>query len=118
MEYHEGERDVPETDFFEVEIEAVGEGEQFMAVKPWIGAIKTPDPCPEVNKEEPDETYAIEHVYGYRCEDSRQNVFYNPDGKVVYPTACLGVILDKDSNTQTFFGGGMVENKSKQVQSS
>lgn len=32
-------------------------------------------------------------------------------------TACLGVILDKGANTQTFFGGGEVENKSKQVAS-
>lgn len=32
-------------------------------------------------------------------------------------TACLGVILDKDSNTQTFFGGGEVDNASKQVSS-
>jgi WD40 repeat protein len=42
-------------------------------------------------------------------------VYYNPDGKVVYMTACLGVILDQETNTQTFFGGGAVENKSKQV---
>lgn len=32
-------------------------------------------------------------------------------------TACLGVILDKEANTQTFFGGGEVENSSKQVSS-
>ena len=32
-------------------------------------------------------------------------------------TACLGVILNKDSNTQKFFGGGEVENSSKQVSS-
>lgn len=32
-------------------------------------------------------------------------------------TACLGIILDKNSNTQTFFGGGEVENTSKQVAS-
>ena len=117
-EFVEGEREKPETDFFEFEAEEQVEGEQFMAVKPWIGAIKTPDPEQEVNKDVPDETYMIEHVYGYRCEDSRQNVFYNPDDNVVYPTACLGVILDKEANTQTFFGGGEVENKSKQVQSS
>jgi len=42
-------------------------------------------------------------------------VYYNPDGKVVYMTACLGVILDQETNTQQFFGGGQVENKSKQV---
>ena len=86
-----------------------------MAVKPWIGAIKEPDNHPPVNTSKPDTTYQIDYVYGYRCEDSRQNVFYNPDGNIVYMTACLGIILDKNSNTQTFFGGGEVENTSKQV---
>lgn len=32
-------------------------------------------------------------------------------------TACLGVILDINENTQKFFGGGEVDNKSKQVSS-
>lgn len=32
-------------------------------------------------------------------------------------TACLGVILDKEANTQKYFGGGPVENTSKQVAS-
>jgi WD40 repeat protein len=44
-------------------------------------------------------------------------VFFNPEGNIVYPTACLGVILDKGSNTQRFFGGGNVDNTSKQVAS-
>jgi len=56
-------------------------------------------------------------VYGYRCEDSRQNVYFNPDGNIVYMTACLGVILDKAENTQKFFGGGEVANESKQTAS-
>lgn len=30
-------------------------------------------------------------------------------------TAALGVILDTEANTQAFFGGGEVENKSKQT---
>lgn len=88
-----------------------------MAVKPWKGQIAEPDNHPEVDPSKPDTTYALEYVYGYRCQDSRQNVYYNPDGNVCYMTACLGVILDKPSNTQTFFGGGEVENSSKQVAS-
>ena len=88
-----------------------------MAVKPWKGQIAEPDNHPEVDPSKPDTTYALEYVYGYRCQDSRQNVYYNPDGNVCYMTACLGVILDKPSNTQTYFGGGEVENSSKQVAS-
>ena len=86
----------------------------FMAVKPWLGAVKEPDNHPPVNKEKPDVTYELEHIYGYRCEDSRQNVYYNPDGNIVYFTAAMGVILDKTTNKQTFFGGGEVDNCSKQ----
>ena len=89
----------------------------FMAVKPWIGAVKEPADHPPINKSKPNEAYEIDYVYGYRCQDSRQNVYYNPDGNIVYFTACMGVILDKQNNTQTFFGGGEVENQSKQVSS-
>ena len=63
----------------------------------------------------PDVKYELEYVYGYRCADSRQNVYLNNDGNAVYMTAALGVILDIGSNTQKFFGGGQVENTSKQV---
>jgi hypothetical protein len=65
------------------------------------------DPTP------PDVSYNLEYVYGYRCEDSRQNVFFNSAGQAVYMTAALGVILDQNSNTQTFFGGGQVDMKAK-----
>jgi len=84
-----------------------------MAVKPWIGAVKEPDNHPEVNKDVPDESYALEYAYGYRCSDSRQNVYFNANGQVTYMTACLGVILDQPSNTQTFFGGNEVNTGSK-----
>ena len=53
------------------------EGEEFMAVKPWIGAVKEPDNHPPVDPSPPDCTYTLEYAYGYRCQDSRQNVYYN-----------------------------------------
>ncbi len=67
------------------------------------------DPSP------PDVSYSLEYVYGYRCEDSRQNVYFNANGQAVYMTAALGVILDQSSNTQTIFGGGQVATKAKNV---
>jgi WD40 repeat protein len=57
-------------------------------------------------------------VYGYRCEDSRQNLYFNAGGQAVYMTAALGVILNQQSNTQKFFGGGQVDNKAKNVSNS
>ena len=104
---------------FEFEADEVREGEQFLSVRPWKAAAKIePDNHPEENRSKPDCTYKLEHVYGYRCQDTKANVYYNPSGNVVYFTACLGVILDKAANTQTYFGGGEVENESKQTASS
>ena len=103
----------PEFDFFDPQ--DAGKGEQFMAVRPYEGAIAEPTEHPSANASAPNVKYELEYVYGYRCEDSRANVCYNSVGNVAYITAALGVILDKESNTQTFFGGGQVENTSKQV---
>jgi len=103
----------PESDFFEA-VEA-GHGEQFMAVRPYLGAIAEPDNHPPHNPSVPDVNYNLEYVYGYRCADSRQNVYFNATGQAVYMTAALGVILDAPTNTQKFFGGGKVENTAKNV---
>ena len=43
-----------EDDFFEVE---EAEGEQFMAVRPWLGQIEEPANHNEINNERPDTTY-------------------------------------------------------------
>ena len=48
-----------------------GSGEQFMAVRPYEGAIEEPDDHPEEDDSPPSLEYKLEHVYGYRCEDSR-----------------------------------------------
>lgn len=75
--------------------------------------ISNLDPPP--NPSPPDTNFALEYVYGYRCADSRQNVYFNSTGQAVYMTAALGIILDASSNTQKFFGGGRVENQAKNV---
>mmetsp|Transcript_5014 Transcript_5014/g.7563 ORF Transcript_5014/g.7563 Transcript_5014/m.7563 type:complete len:745 (+) Transcript_5014:32-2266(+) len=89
------------------EVESAGAGDQIMATKPWIGAIKPPTNPPEIKNSPPAVSLELEYVYGYRCFDSRQNVFYTSDpNKIVYMTAALGVVLDKKNNTQRFFGAG------------
>lgn len=76
-----------------------GQGEQFMAVKPWIGAVKEPLNHPPADPSPPNVNFTLDYVYGYRCEDSRQNVYFNSNGEAVYMTAALGVILNPQSNT-------------------
>ena len=80
--------------------------DQFMAIKPWKGAIKAPSNPPPVIESQPDLTYEIEFVHGYLSKISVQNLHYNPKKQPVYMTAALGVILDPQSRTQKIFGGG------------
>ena len=63
-----------EDDFFEVE---EAEGEQFMSVRPWLGQIIEPDEHNPINNDKPATQYELEYVYGYRCADSKQNVYWN-----------------------------------------
>jgi WD40 repeat protein len=102
-----------EFDFFEGA--DAGAGDQFMAVRPYEGAIMEPDEHNEESSNAPNVTYDLEYVYGFRCEDSRMNCFYNTKGQATYMTAALGVILDQGSNKQKFFGGGQTDNASKKV---
>jgi WD40 repeat protein len=104
-----------EFDFFEGA--DAGSGEQFMAVRPYAGAIIEPTNHNDFSKKAPDVCYELDYVYGYRAEDSRMNAYYNKDAHVAYFTAAVGVILDQSKNEQCFFGGGQVDNTSKKVAS-
>lgn len=51
----------------------------------------------------PKEQLKLKYVHGYRAFDTRMNIKYTSDGRVAYHAAALGIVLDKKSNTQTFF---------------
>ena len=42
----------------------------------------------------------LSFVYGYCGRRARQNLFYNIDGRLVYHTAALGVVYDKEAHEQ------------------
>jgi WD40 repeat protein len=80
---------------------------EWMATKPWLGAIVPPTNLPHIDKSAPADNLSIDYVYGYRAIDSRNNVFYTAkSNEIVYMTAALGIVLNTDTNTQRFFGGG------------
>lgn len=108
MKTYPGDVDIEYTDGFEDIFNKVppGEGDETMSVKPWLGAIKEPVPCPKGVKKAPQEDFAIDWVYGYRSEESRMNLHYNLKGQLVYSAACLGIIYDYEKMTQIYFGGG------------
>lgn len=74
-----------------------------MACKPWMGAIKEPS-GPYYNDKKvgfkpPAASLDLEYVYGYRTKDMRNNLFFLPDGRVLYNAAALGIVLNVDDNT-------------------
>lgn len=108
LEDHEGnEYDDYMAELFE--IVPPGEGDEFAAVKPWLGAIKEPADHPPINKKAPKADFKIDWVYGYRSEEVRQNCQFNAKGHAVYPTAALGVVYDFKEKTQLYFGGGKTD---------
>jgi WD40 repeat protein len=81
-------------------------GERTGANKPFTGAIVEPLKHPQHNSKVPDEDYELEYIYGYRAYDSRQNLYFTANNKVTYCAASIGITLDPQTNTQTFFAGG------------
>eukprot|EP01130_Rhizamoeba_saxonica_P001649 TRINITY_DN11526_c0_g1_i1.p1 TRINITY_DN11526_c0_g1~~TRINITY_DN11526_c0_g1_i1.p1 ORF type:complete len:850 (-),score=168.25 TRINITY_DN11526_c0_g1_i1:64-2613(-) len=53
----------------------------------------------------PKKRLTIDHVYGYRGVDCRDNLYYLPDGRVVYFTAILGIVHNPETNEQEYFMG-------------
>lgn len=67
--------------FEEEEVEA---GDEFMAVKPWLGAIKAPSDYLGFNGKQlakPEIHGELDYVYGIRSKDCRNNMFLNPKGR-------------------------------------
>lgn len=51
---------------------------------------------------EPEIKIDLEYVYGYRCHDSRNNVFFNPEGRILFHASQVGVQLDYLKREQKF----------------
>lgn len=67
--------------------------------------IVPPSDPPKLSTSAPKVTYQPYYIYGYRGYDSRENIFFTEDAKIVYPLASIGIIMDPKSNKQSFFGG-------------
>eukprot|EP00606_Chrysophyceae_sp_TOSAG23-5_P000614 GSChrysophyteH2.ASY1.ANO1.813.1 assembled CDS len=92
-------------------------GDEFMAVKPWLGTIKAPSAwvAPDVSKKAP--FYAaleLEWVHGFTADFNNRNELHyvNSSEKedsrfVVYPAAGLGIVVEMAQTTtkQKYFRG-------------
>jgi WD40 repeat protein/Ca2+-binding EF-hand superfamily protein len=82
---------------------------EFGASKPFLGEVKASTPKgyvpPKGAGDAPNQSIKIKYVHGYRAFDTRMNVKYTYDDRVVYHAAALGIVLDKNTNTQSYFQG-------------
>jgi microtubule-associated protein-like 6 len=72
------------------------------SVDAWLESVVAPVAPGVQHKTVPDMSVRLEHVYGYKCQDMRNNVRYNNQGDVVFVSATIGVSMTK-SRAQTFF---------------
>ena len=104
-----GHTDYSAFGLFELEDGKSG-GDEFMAVKPWIGAIIAPSSPPASDPSPPSASIDLEWVHGYSAQASRNSLRYcqttarssTGKGDIVYPAAALGVVLDLSSRRQRF----------------
>jgi microtubule-associated protein-like 6 len=87
--------------------EDMGDGDQALACMQFKGQVEHSVPSnfkphPK-NAQAPDASLKLKYAHGFRSFDTRGNLKYSADGKVVFTTAALGVILDPKANTQNFF---------------
>ena len=99
-----GEFELEEDEDFEIADESDGEG--FMAVKPWIGAMVCPSQYESVmlSSDPPAESLKLDWVFGY-TKEGRSNAFALPSGEYVWPSGAVGVIYDPARNKQRFLLG-------------
>jgi len=60
-----------------------------------------------MSRDDPIMNLDLEYIYGYRCFDTRQNVFYTSNAnEIAYMAAAVGITLNTSANTQRFMGAG------------
>lgn len=72
--------------------------DEFMAIKPFVGVVKNSVPSDfdskKVNMNEPNANLELEFVHGYRCFDTRNNIFYIDENNIAFHTAGIGVTMN------------------------
>ena len=83
-----------------------GNGDEFMAIKPWLGAVKGPSRDVPTSNNTPDVSLELDWVYGYRSYDVRNNLRYLDDTKeIVFPCAAVVVLFNPIVRSQHFLQG-------------
>ena len=89
--------------FFEEEI--IEHADESGPVKPWLENVIAPNIEIEENVSYPNYNLKIEHVYGFKSENSRRNIFFYKQDQIIYSVSSICIIQNLDDNTQRLFGG-------------
>lgn len=84
----------------------LGEGDEFLAVKPWKGQMKPPTWFKRPKKDAGDAPaldVVLDWVHGYRGSKSRNNLHYLANGAVGYYAAGVYVEYDPVKHAQRHF---------------
>jgi microtubule-associated protein-like 6 len=79
-----------------------GGGDAFAAVKPWLNRIVAPSAVPQTEPSPPPNELELDWVYGYRGQDCRNNIFYNSQGSIIYHTAKVCIVYEREKHLQRF----------------
>lgn len=77
----------------------------FQVNRAWAGAIIKPDNAPSTTNKLPLQTLVLDHVYGYRTRDTRDNLFSIDSDTIVYHAASVGIVHNIKTGQQRFFNG-------------
>ena len=80
-------------------------------VKPWLESVLAPNIAIEENVSFPNYNLKIEHVYGFKSENSRNNLFFYKNDQIIYSVSSICIIQNLDDNTQRLFGGFPLKEK-------
>jgi WD40 repeat protein len=88
-------------------VDQIQSGTEFSACKPWKGVVLNSVPSDYKpfpgESNEPDSYLELEFIHGYRCHDTRNNLRYTENGDIVYHSAAVGIVFNRESRTQKFF---------------
>ena len=87
------------------EEEIIDHADESGPVKPWLESVLAPNIAIEENPSFPNYNLKIDHVYGFKSENSRKNIFFYKNDQIIYSVSSICIIQNLDDNTQKLFGG-------------
>ena len=85
--------------------EIIDHGDESGIIKPWLEGMVSPDLPLEEDLSLPNYSLKIEHVWGFRIEDCRKNLFFLSKYQILYSCSSMCIIQNLDDFSQTIFGG-------------